>query len=72
MYTSTTCAAQGGAFAFVVKARANPTDSLTGTLTKGNVLLHRDRQGAGQLGFGIDQGIVAGRDCGIQVGLQIP
>ena len=41
--------AHSGVLAFVAKPRANPTDSLTGTLTKGNALLHRSRQGAGQL-----------------------
>jgi hypothetical protein len=40
----TTRTAQGGALAFITKARTNPTDLLTGTLTKVNALLHRARQ----------------------------
>jgi hypothetical protein len=47
VYAGTTRTAQGGGLAFGAKARANPPDSLTGTLTKGNALLHRGRQGSG-------------------------
>ena len=48
--------AHSGVLAFGAKPRANPIDSLTGTLTQGNALLHRGRQGAGQLGV-VDQGV---------------
>ena len=69
VYAGATRAAQDGVLAFGAKARANPPDSLTGALTKGDALLYRGRQGAGQFGFGIDQGVVAGRDRGLQVRL---
>jgi hypothetical protein len=41
MDTCPTRTAQGGALAFVAKARANPADSLTSTFTKGKTLLHQ-------------------------------
>ena len=42
------------------KARANASDFLPGSFTKGNVLLHRRGQRTGQLGLLVNQGIVSG------------
>src|SRR5262249_45154353 len=54
------------------KAGANAPDLLAGPLPKSNALLYRGRQGTGQLGGVIHQGVIAGRHRGVATRFEVP
>jgi hypothetical protein len=60
------------ALTLVAKACANAPDFLSGAFPKGNALLDRGRQRAGQLGLLVHQGVIAGGHRSIDGRLQIP
>ena len=62
---------QGWALTLVAKACANTAHLLARALPKGNLLLHRGRHGAGELGFVVAQGIIADRN-GEEILLAVP
>src|SRR5712691_3852267 len=59
--TSTTGTGECGMFPCIAKPRADAPDLLAGPLPKGDALLDGGRQGTGQLGRVITQGVIA---CG--------
>ena len=72
MHTGTAGARQGGALAFVAKARANAPHLLPGPLAKGNALLDGGRHGAGELGVVLAHRIVARGHHVLGARFQIP
>jgi hypothetical protein len=71
LHAGTAGTGKRGRLALGAKARANAPDLLASSLAKGDALLHRGRHGAGQLGGGIDQRIIAGRHRGIAARFQV-
>ena len=70
LYASTAGTGQRRRLACVAKACANAPHPLASPLAKGNALLHRGRQGAGEFGGVIDQRIMAGRHPSIDARFQ--
>ena len=65
-------ARERGMFPCITKPRPKTPHLLTGSLSKGDALLHRGSQGAGELGRVIDQRIMPRSHGGIDARLQIP
>jgi len=68
----TACPGERGLLALVAKACANMTDLLASPLPKGDALLHRGRQGPGELGGVIDQRIIACLHHGVETRFEVP
>ena len=56
--TGTAGARQCGEFSFITKARANPSNFLSGPFPKGDALFDRGRQGASEFGLVVEQRII--------------
>jgi len=59
--TGTAGAREFGEFSFITKARANPSNLLSGPFPKGATLFDRGHHGASELGLVVEQRIIA---CG--------
>ena len=60
-----------GAFPFITKSRANPSNVLSGPLPTGDALLDRGGHGARELGLVVAQGIIACGHSGGAARLQV-